>query len=223
MSVLLILKGASGLLRAQGREGLGRGRGSCPGFEPQFVAGCACACVGAVVSPQLPTLSGWRALAAPAATFLSLVWVFGAARDGSARALTAMACGVAGLLTVQAGPYGLQTAEPWPQLALPLVGLLAVATLGIDRRLAEKELSDAVLVGETRCKSYLRGRGLSELEAGVLILSAKKMGRAAIAESLAISVATVSAYRARGARKLGAESLDEAFRLMREEGGLDKA
>ena len=130
---------------------------------------------------------------------------------------------MAGLLTVQAGPYGLQTAEPWPQLALPLVGLLAVATLGIDRRLAEKELSDAVLVGETRCKSYLRGRGLSELEAGVLILSAKKMGRAAIAESLAISVATVSAYRARGARKLGAESLDEAFRLMREEGGLDKA
>ena len=223
VSVLLILKGASGLVRAQGQEGLGRGRGSCPGFEPQFVAGCACACVGAVVSPQLPTLSGWRALAAPAATFLSLVWVFGAARDGSARALTAMTCGVAGLLTVQAGPYGLQTAEPWPQLALPLVGLLAVATLGIDRRLAEKELSDAVLVGETRCKSYLRGRGLSELEAGVLILSAKKMGRAAIAESLAISVATVSAYRARGARKLGAESLDEAFRLMREEGGLDKA
>ena len=223
VSVLLILKGASGLVRAQGQEGLGRGRGSCPGFEPQFVAGCVCACVGAVVSPQLPTLSGWRALAAPAATFLSLVWVFGAARDGSARALTAMACGVAGLLTVQAGPYGLQTAEPWPQLALPLVGLLAVATLGIDRRLAEKELSDAVLVGETRCKSYLRGRGLSELEAGVLILSAKKMGRAAIAESLAISVATVSAYRARGARKLGAESLDEAFRLMREEGGLDKA
>lgn len=133
VSVLLILKGASGLLRAQGREGLGRGRGSCPGFEPQFVAGCVCACVGAVVSPQLPTLSGWRALAAPAATFLSLVWVFGAARDGSARALTAMTCGVAGLLTVQAGPYGLQTAEPWPQLALPLVGLLAVATLGIDR------------------------------------------------------------------------------------------
>ena len=139
VSVLLILKGTSGLLRAQGREGLGRGRGSCPGFEPQFVAGCAC--VGAVVSPQLPTLSGWRALAAPAATFLSLVWVFGAARDGSARALTAMTCGVAGLLTVQAGPYGLQTAEPWPQLALPLVGLLAVATLGIDRRLAEKESS----------------------------------------------------------------------------------
>ena len=139
VSVLLILKGASGLVRAQGREGLGRGRGSCPGFEPQFVAGCAC--VGAVVSPQLPTLSGWRALAAPAATFLSLVWVFGAARDGSARALTAMACGVAGLLTVQAGPYGLQTAEPWPQLALPLVGLLAVATLGIDRRLAEKKSS----------------------------------------------------------------------------------
>lgn len=123
----------------QGQEGLGRGRGSCPGFEPQFVAGCAF--VGAVVSPQLPTLSGWRALAAPAATFLSLVWVFGAARDGSARALTAMACGVAGLLTVQAGPYGLQTAEPWPQLALPLVGLLAVATLGIDRRLAEKKSS----------------------------------------------------------------------------------
>lgn len=141
VSVLLILKGASGLVRAQGREGLGRGRGSCPGFEPQFVAGCVCACVGAVVSPQLPTLSGWRALAAPAATFLSLVWVFGAARDGSARALTAMTCGVAGLLTVQAGPYGLQTAEPWPQLALPLVGLLAVATLGIDRRLAEKESS----------------------------------------------------------------------------------
>lgn len=75
----------------------------------------------------------------------------------------------------------------------------------------EEELSDAVLVGETRCKSYLRGRGLSELEAGVLILSAKKMGRAAIAESLAISVATVSAYRARGARKLGAGASTRRF------------
>lgn len=151
VSVLLILKGASGLLRAQGQEGLGRGRGSCPGFEPQFVAGCAC--VGAVVSPQLPTLSGWRALAAPAATFLSLVWVFGAARDGSARALTAMTCGVAGLLTVQAGPYGLQTAEPWPQLPLPLVGLLAVATLGIDRRLAEKKSSPTPCWSARRAES----------------------------------------------------------------------
>lgn len=220
VSVLLILRGASGLVRARGQEGLGRGKGACAVFEPQFVAGCACACVGAVVSPQLPPLSGWRALAAPAATFLSLVWVFGAARDGSARALTAMACGVAGLLTVQAGPYGLQTADAWPQLALPLAGLLAVATLGIDRRLAEKDLSDAVLVGEARCKSYLRGRGLSELEASVLILSAKKMGRAAIAESLGISVATVSAYRARGVKELGAEDLGAAFGLMREEGGL---
>ncbi len=219
-SVLLILKGTASLVRAQGQDDLGRDESVIAGFDPRVVAGCVCACVGAVVSPQLPVMFGWRALAVPAATFLCLVWVFCTARDGSARALMAMTGGVVGLLTVQTGPYGLQAAEMWPQFVLPLVGLLSLATLGIDRRLAEKDLSDDVLIGEARCVSYLRGRGLSELETGVLVLSARKMSRAAIAESLAISIATVSAYRARGVRKLGAERLDAAFRLMREEGGL---
>lgn len=232
-SAALLAKGAAGLARAggwgapgqggRGQVGPGQGESARAGFEPQVVAGCICACVGAVVSPQLPVLFGWRALAAPAATFLCLVWAACAARDASTRALTALTCGVVGLLTVQAGPYGLQAPVPWPQLAMPLAGLLAVATLGIDKRLAERELSDALLVGEARCDSYLRGRGLSELEASVLILSAKRLSRAAIAESLAISVATVSAYRSRGVKKLGVDDLDAAIRLMREEGGLDAA
>ncbi|MDO4848486.1 MAG: LuxR C-terminal-related transcriptional regulator [Coriobacteriia bacterium] len=232
-SAALLAKGAAGLARAGGwgapgeggfgQVGTGQGGSGRAGFEPQVVAGCICACAGAVVSPQLPVLYGWRALAAPVATFLCLVWVECAARDASTRALTALTCGVVGLLTVQAGLYGLQASVPWPQLAMPLAGLLAVATLGIDKRLAERELSDALLVGEARCDSYLRGRGLSELEASVLILSAKRLSRAAIAESLAISVATVSTYRSRGVKKLGAEDLEAAFRLMREEGGLDAA
>ena len=211
-SLALFVRGSAGFARVQTDHA---------GFEPQIVVGCICACVGAVVSPQLPTLFGWRALAAPVTAFLCLVWVVCAARDETIRSLTVMTCGVVGLLTVQAGSYGLQAPSPWPQLALPLVGLLAVAMLGIDRRLAEKELSDAVLVGEARCTSYLRGRGLSELEASVLILSAKRLSRTAIAESLSVSIATVSTYKTRAIKKLRVADIDEAVCLMREEGGLN--
>lgn len=222
-SLALFAKGYAGLARTRSGRIPGQGSSGRADFEPQVVAGCICACVGAVVSPQLPVLYDWRALAAPAATFLCLVWILCAARDASTRALTALTCGVVGLLTVQAGPYGLQAPVLWPQLVMLLAGLLAVASLGIDKRLAERELSDALLVGEARCTSYLRGRGLSELETSVLILSAKRLSRAAIAESLAISVATVSVYRSRGVKKLGTDDLDAAFRLMREEGGLGVA
>lgn len=49
---------------------------------------------------------------------------------------------------------------PLIQAVLALPGFLAIATLGLDRRLAERELSDAVLLGDARCDAYLRGRGV---------------------------------------------------------------
>lgn len=110
---------------------------------------------------------------------------------------------------------------PLIQAVLALPGFLAIATLGLDRRLVERELSDAVLLGDARCDAYLRGRGLSQLESSVLILSARKMQRAAISEVLSASIATVSTYRARAIKKLRASDVDEAVRIMREEGGLD--
>ena len=63
--------------------------------------------------------------------------------------------------------------------------------------------------------------GLSQLESSVPILSARKMQRAAISEVLSASIATVSTYRARAIKKLRASDVDEAVRIMREEGGLD--
>lgn len=63
--------------------------------------------------------------------------------------------------------------------------------------------------------------GLSQLESSVPILSARTMHRAAISEALSASIATVSTYRPRAIKKLRASDVDEAVRIMREEGGLD--
>ncbi len=199
----------------------------CPGalhealIGSRRVFGCICGCLAAVCPVFIHSVNELQVIAGFISMLLGFVWLAEETRGPQTRQMAEAACGLAGFGLVCSGMYEFAGPMPQIQVALVLSGLFGIATLGLDRRLAEKELSDAVLLGDARCDAYLRGRGLSQLESSVLILSARRMHRAAIAEALSVSIATVSTYKARAIKKLRVSNIDEAVRVMREEGGLE--
>lgn len=81
-------------------------------------------------------------------------------------------------------------------------------------------IGDVVAAGDKRVLSYLEGRGLGDLQAKVVLLTAHGFGRTFIARSLSVAPSTVSTYRARAYRTLSVGTRDELTRLLVREAGL---
>lgn len=112
--------------------------------------------------------------------------------------------------------------DPGETVLVPCVCALAVsalmtlyAALGRERAV----LADCSLRGRERARAYLMGRGLTELEADVSVLTALGFSCASIAVSLCISPHTASTYRARSYERLGVSGRGELRDLLRREAG----
>ena len=68
---------------------------------------------------------------------------------------------------------------------------------------------------------YLMGRGLSESQAQVALMTADGIDRSRIAEKLCLSPGTVSSYRAFAYRALGVHSREELAELLKKDAGRD--
>ena len=86
-----------------------------------------------------------------------------------------------------------------------------------ERRLAD--LANASLAADERTLSYLRGRGLGELEAQIALLTAQGFDRASIAQVLSVSPSTVAAYRSKGYSTLGVSDRKALARILSEQTG----
>mgnify|MGYP004594267719 FL=1 len=69
-------------------------------------------------------------------------------------------------------------------------------------------------------RSYLEGRGLSSLEAGVALMAARGATATETALALNMSPSSVAAYKSRGLKKLGVEGVDELRELLKKDAGL---
>lgn len=78
----------------------------------------------------------------------------------------------------------------------------------------------APLPARERAVHYLIGRGLGELEARVLVLTALGHTRGAICSELSVAPGTVNAYRSRGYRALGVSGAEGLRELLAREAGL---
>ena len=124
--------------------------------------------------------------------------------------------------------YGLVVAaitasvDPGETVLVSWVSILTIAsllTLWAVRGQERAVLADYSLHGRERARAYLMGRGLSELETDVAVLTALGFSPRSIAASLCISPHTVSKYRGRSYGKLGVLSRDGLRDLLRKEAG----
>ena len=69
-------------------------------------------------------------------------------------------------------------------------------------------------------RSYLEGRGLSSLEAGVALMAVRGATATETALALNMSPSSVAAYKGRGFKKLGVEGIDELRELLKKDAGL---
>lgn len=72
---------------------------------------------------------------------------------------------------------------------------------------------------ESRVRSYLLGRGLSDRQAQVAMQTALGLSQSQIAESLCLSTATIGSYRHAAYRLLGVHRRDELQELLRKDAG----
>ncbi len=105
----------------------------------------------------------------------------------------------------------------WVSMALCLVTAVIATVARKDGADASAQPSGKQ---EERVLSYLRGRGLNELQARVVLLTAEGKSRADICERLAIAGGTVNSYRATGYRLLDVHSADQLRELLQKEAGL---
>lgn len=124
--------------------------------------------------------------------------------------------------------YGLVVAaitasvDPGETVLVSWVSILTIAsllTLWAVRGQERAVLADYSLHGRERARAYLMGRGLSELETDVAVLTALGFSPRSIAASLCISPHTVSKYRGRSYGKLGVLGRDGLRDLLRKEAG----
>ncbi|MFC2339009.1 MAG: LuxR C-terminal-related transcriptional regulator, partial [Olsenella sp.] len=125
-------------------------------------------------------------------------------RDAEARG--AEAAIALGSLCTLAGTRALGNSPAGP--ASVLAGYLVLGTVGALVPLAARggrdaALSDAMLACDERPRLYLLGRGLTQLEASVSVLTAEGVPAPGIASHLHVALPTVYSYRARGLGKLG--------------------
>lgn len=112
--------------------------------------------------------------------------------------------------------------DPGGTVLVPCVAFLAAAALLAQWAACGKEravLADYSLHGRGRARAYLMGRGLSELETDVTILTALGFSSRSVAASLCVSPHTVSQYRSRSYKRLGISGRDELRDLLRKEAG----
>ncbi len=81
-------------------------------------------------------------------------------------------------------------------------------------------ISAGCIGGEERALDYLRGRGLNELQARVILLTGTGRTRAEICDKLSVAPGTVNSCRATGYRMLGVHSISELRKLLGSEAGL---
>ncbi len=106
-----------------------------------------------------------------------------------------------------------------PALIACLVLLACVVRINV--RQSRIEVADVILEGSDRTRAYLMGRGLSELEASIALLTALGFDSVSIAGRLDVSTSTVSSCRSCGYKKLEVEHRSGLSALLRREAGME--
>ena len=128
-----------------------------------------------------------------------------------------------GSLCTLAGTRALGNSPTGPASAL--AGYLVLGTVSALVPLAARGERDAALSGamlacDERPRFYLLGRGLTQLEASVGVLTAEGVPAPGIASHLHVALPTVYSYRARGLGKLGLHGRGQLLELLRREAGM---
>lgn len=126
-----------------------------------------------------------------------------------------------GLLAMISVSYSGRYISPWMLLCFTLACIAAAAVLlWVGARGRRGKLVEKTLDGEVRVRSYLEGRGLSSLEAGVALMAVRGATATETALALNMSPSSVAAYKGRGFKKLGVEGIDELRELLKKDAGL---
>lgn len=126
-----------------------------------------------------------------------------------------------GLLALSSVSYSGRYINPWTLLCFTFASIAAAAVLlWVGARNRRGKLVENTLDGEVRVRSYLEGRGLSSLEAGVALMAARGATATETALALNMSPSSVAAYKSRGLKKLGVEGVDELRELLKKDAGL---
>ena len=132
--------------------------------------------------------------------------------------------GVCGLVFMAMAPQSAlgQSLTRTPALFLVSALFLLAAAFVAQRANDNKasQIASVVLEGDERIHAYLFGRGLPDLQAQVILLTARGFSQSSIASSLCITRATVKEYRARAYKALGVHGKDQLIELLRVEAGL---
>lgn len=99
---------------------------------------------------------------------------------------------------------------------MQVAGLLAVQH---ERMNQAALVADSLLQGEERVLAYLRGRGVRDLQARVILLTAYGFERRSVADALNVSPSTVSTYRTRAYQALGVHGRQELRELLERDAG----
>lgn len=126
-----------------------------------------------------------------------------------------------GLLAMSSVSYSGRYINPWMLLCFTFASIAAAAVLlWVGARNRRGKLVENTLDGEVRVRSYLEGRGLSSLEAGVALMAARGATATETALALSLSPSSVAAYKSRGLKKLGVEGVAELRELLKKDAGL---
>ena len=102
------------------------------------------------------------------------------------------------------------------------IAITAIRTTGILMRLGRADGTDEASEDTPAdAKAFFRSKGIGDLEAEVLTLSAQGYTRPQICDLLHIAAGTVNSCRASAYKKLGIHSKDELLGLLRETAGKD--
>lgn len=171
-----------------------------------------------LVSPRAPGgfLGAVLLAAVIAISVAASAW---AAQEGSG-SWQALGAGL-GLLALSSVSYSGRYINPWMLRCFTFASIAAAAVLlWIGARGRRGKLVENTLDGEVRVRSYLEGRGLSSLEAGVALMAARGATATETALALSMSPSSVAAYKSRGLKKLGVEGVDELRELLKKDAGL---
>lgn len=126
-----------------------------------------------------------------------------------------------GLLAMISVSYSGRYISPWMLLCFTLACIAAAAVLlWVGARGRRGKLVEKTLDGGVRARLYLEGRGLSSLEVGVALMTARGATATETALALNMSPSSVAAYKGRGFKKLGVEGIDELRELLKKDAGL---
>lgn len=107
----------------------------------------------------------------------------------------------------------------FPMIIAMACAIAALAALKLALNDEQAKVGAVALVGNARTLEYLRGRGLSDLQAQVALLTVQNYPMGGIAATLHVSVATVAAYRSIAYKTLGVKGKLELIDLLCREAG----